>query len=114
MADQASADQFVGEAVEPVEGTFDTAAMSRGEPGLPGRFRWRGREHEVAAVLDRWKTSSGCRSGAAELYLRKHWYRLQTTDGLELQVYFERQARRGQSGKQRWWCYTVSGAEAAR
>ena len=36
-------DEFVSEAIKPVEGTFDTAGMVCGEPGLPGRFLWRGR-----------------------------------------------------------------------
>jgi hypothetical protein len=82
--------------------------MAVGEPGLPWRFVWGGREHEVAQVLDRWKTTSRCRSGSDEQYVRKHWFRLRTTDGDQMTVYFERQARSGRERKARWWLYSVS------
>jgi hypothetical protein len=42
---------FVSEAVTPEAGSFDAAAMSRGEPGLPRAFTWRGRRFEVAEVV---------------------------------------------------------------
>ena len=44
-------DEFVSEPIKPVEGTFDTGGMTRGEPGLPGRFIWRDKEYIVAEVL---------------------------------------------------------------
>lgn len=103
-------DQFVSEAIEPIDGTFDTAGMARGEPGLPGRFRWRGREYAVDEVMDRWKESGPCRNGADEVYLRKHWYKLRTDDGVVMKLYFQRQPKRGSAGKKqpRWWLYTIT------
>jgi hypothetical protein len=101
-------EQFVGERVEPVAGTMDTRAMARGEPGLPGKFVWRGEECAVAEVMGRWKETSGCRSGSDERYVRKHWYHVRTADGREMKLYFERQARSGSRKKARWWLYTVA------
>src|SRR5688572_32265738 len=44
---------------------------------LPQRFTLRGREYVVAEVLERWKTSTPDRG---EMYLRRHWFRVRTTD----------------------------------
>ena len=101
--------RFVSEALVPVEGSFDVAPMLAGEPGLPRGFRWRDREYAVARVLEKWKTTSRCHHGSPEQYVRKHWFRVLTTDGTEMELYFERQPRRGQS-KQRWWIATVADA----
>ena len=100
-------EEFVSELIEPVEGTFDTAGMTRGEPGLPSRFMWRDAEHEVAEVLEKWKESGRCKSGSSEMYLRKHWFKIRCTDGLEMTIYFERQPKSKQQSKKRWWLYTV-------
>ena len=79
---------FVSEPIEPVAGTFDSSAMSRGEPGVPARFRWRG----------------------GELYLRRHWFDLQTTCGRRITLYCERQTKNRNKPKQRWWMYAISDA----
>ena len=100
-------DEFVSEAIEPVEGTFAAAGMVRGEPGLPGRFVWRGEEYAVAEVLEKWKESGPCKSGSSEMYLRKHWFRIRCADGTEMTIYFERQPKSKQQSKKRWWLYTV-------
>jgi hypothetical protein len=42
-------EEFIGEPIQPVEGTFDPAAMTRAEPGLPRRFIWRGTEYTVTS-----------------------------------------------------------------
>jgi len=102
-------EEFISEPIEPVAGTFDTAAMTRGEPGLPGRFKWRDKEYAVADVLEAWKETGPCRSGGPERYLRKHWYKIMTEDGSEMTVYFERQPRSKRRNKVRWWLYTISG-----
>jgi hypothetical protein len=107
--------QFAGDELTPVSGTSDSAAMARGEPGLPARFTWRGREYRVAAVLSKWKTSGPCKTGGGEQYLRRHWYKLAAepceprpeADAVTLTVYCERQARGARAAKARWFVYTV-------
>ena len=84
--------------------------MCTGEPGLPARFLWRDTEYEVAKVLEKWKTTGDCHHGSAEQYVRRHWFRLETTNGTEMQVYFERQPRSRQN-KKRWWLATISTEE---
>ncbi len=102
-------EEFVSEPIKPVEGTFDIIAMTRGEPGLPGRFIWRDKEYEVADVLQTWKELGPCKSGGPEKYLRKHWFRIKTKKGLEMTIYFERQPRSKRQNKMRWWLYTING-----
>ena len=94
-----AAETFVGEAVTPVAGTFDTTGTSRGEPALPQRFLWRGREYAVAEVLERGKGYGPCPSG--EIYLRKHRYTVRTSDGSVMRIYFERRAKRP-GDRDRW------------
>ena len=101
-------EEFVSEPIKPVAGTFDTAGMTRGEPGLPGRFVWRQQEYAVAEVLEAWKESGPCRSGGPEQYLRKHWFKIRTDNGLEMTMYFERQARTKRQARNRWWLYTIN------
>ena len=101
-------EEFISESIVPVEGTFDTAGMVSGGPGLPGRFLWRDREYAVAKVLEEWKESGPCKSGSNEMYLRKHWFKILTADGLEMTIYFDRQPRSKRETKKRWWLYTIS------
>lgn len=98
--------EFVSEAITPVPGAFASAAMATGEPGLPQRFRWRDTDYEVARVLGTWKTTSGCRNGGREQYVRKHWFRVELTDGSQVEIYFDRQPRSPQK-KQRWWLASI-------
>ena len=100
-------EEFVSEPIMPVSGTFDTTGMTRGEPGVPGRFVWREKEYAVLDVLETWKESGPCRSGGSERYLRKHWFKVRTDNGLEMTMYFERQARTKRQSKKRWWLYTI-------
>ena len=100
-------DEFISEQIKPVEGTFDTAAMAQGEPGLPQRFIWRDTEYTIAKVLEKWKESGPCKGHNAEMYLRKHWFKIRCSDGTEMTIYFERQPKSKQQSKKRWWLYTV-------
>ncbi len=100
-------EKFVSETIKPLEGSFDTAAMTRGEPGLPAKFSWRDKEYTIAKVLEAWKETGPCRNGSDEIYLRKHWYKIQTTDNIIMTLYFERQARSKKQNKARWWLYTI-------
>lgn len=104
-------EEFISEPIMPVAGTFEPAAMARGEPGLPGRFIWRDKEYAVVDVLEVWKESGPCKSGGPEKYLRKHWFRIVTDNGMIMTIYFERQPRAKSQNKTRWWLYTVIGKE---
>lgn len=98
--------EFIAEPITPAEGSFTAAAMAAGEPGCPHRFRWRDDDYEVAQVLETWKTTGPCRHGSGERYVRKHWFRVLTTDGTEMEIYFDRQARSSKKSR-RWWLATV-------
>jgi hypothetical protein len=99
---------FVGEAITPEESSFSASSMATGGPGLPGVFSWRGRKHAVVEVLEQWKEAGDCRHGSGERYVRKHWFRIMTGQGLEMRIYFERQQR--SSGGSRWRLYSVRDA----
>ena len=101
-------ERFVSEVIEPIAGTMDRAGMARGEPGLPKRFVWRDREYTVAEVVETWKETSRCKTGSDEHYVRKHWFRLRTTDGTEMTLYFDRQALCKRQRKSRWWLFTIA------
>lgn len=99
---------FVSEPIVPLPGTFDAAGMSRGEPGLPRRFRWRRREFAVAQELERWREHGDCRNGSGERYVRKHGFRVRTEDGSVLRIYFQRTVGRGKiSNSARWWLHSI-------
>jgi hypothetical protein len=98
-------EEFVSEPIAPEKGSFDALAMSRGEPGLPGQFTWRDRPYAVARVMSKWKTSGRERG---ELYLRRHWFRIQTVSGERMTVYCQRQAKTARQAKSRWWVYSVT------
>jgi phosphoribosylglycinamide formyltransferase-1 len=94
---------FISEPIRPVEGGFDPGGMARGEPGLPHKFHWRKKEYVVAEVLERWKEHGDCRHGSGERYVRRHGYRVRTTDGTVMNLYFQRSAGRGKlSAASRW------------
>jgi len=98
--------RFVSEAIEPVVGGgLDTAALSAGEPSLPGAFRWRGELRQVAEVLGAGK-GYGTEGFSGEKYLRRHEWRLQMDDGTVWQVYFVRGGKRG-SKAARWFLKAV-------
>jgi phosphoribosylglycinamide formyltransferase-1 len=105
--------RFVGERIRPVRASVDTSGMAVGEPGLPMKFVWRRREHAVARVLERWKETSDCTHGSAEQYVRKHWFRIKTTAGVEMVLYFERQSRSARQAKSRWWLYSIDPDDGA-
>lgn len=99
-------ERFVSEALVPVGEVTETASMSRGEPGLPEAFQWGKETLQVSKVLEAWKEIGPCKSGK-EMYLRKHWYRLETAGGKVLKVYFERKPRTAKQAKARWWLFSV-------
>ena len=104
---------FVGQPITPADVSFAASPMALGEPGLPRKFSWQGRAFSVTEILEQWKETGDCRHGSGERYVRKHWYRIRTTEDLEMTIYFERQARsRGKPrGASRWRLYTLRTTE---
>lgn len=100
-------ERFVSELIIPVKGTFDTKAMSRGEPGFPARFYWGRMEYTVGKIVQKWKEPTPCKSGSREKYVRKHWYKIVTTNGVVMKIYFERKSMPKGQTKRRWWLYSV-------
>lgn len=100
-------EQLISEPLTPLLGEVDARRVVIGAPLLPTKFLWRGVEYTVAEVLEEWKETGPCHHGSGERYVRKHWYKLRTANGLVMKVYFERQARTARQRKQRWWLYTV-------
>jgi phosphoribosylglycinamide formyltransferase-1 len=98
-------DTFVGEAITPEDMSFSVSPMAAGKPGLPWKFSWKGRTFSVLEVLEEWKETGDCRHGSGERYVRKHWFRVKTTEDLEMRIYFERQGR--SSGGSRWRLYSI-------
>ncbi len=99
-------EQFISEPLQPSPGSFDASAMARGEPGLPRQFTWRDKPHQVDVVLQTWVTSTP-ECGGGELYLRRHWWKLRTMQGLNMTIYCQRQARSRASAKRRWFVYSI-------
>lgn len=102
---------FIGEAIVPEDTSFVVSPMTTGAPGLPQAFTWRDKKFSVAEILEQWKEAGDCHHGSGERYIRKHWFRIRTTDGLEMKLYFERQRR--SSGGSRWRLYTLRESESA-
>ena len=103
-------ESFISEPIAPLKGPRDTAAMARGEPGLPSGFRWREEDYEILDRIDGWKTSSpeGGKAGN-EVYLRRHYFVLRMSDKTLWTVYFTRQG--GSKPKSRWFLYTIAEEE---
>ena len=103
---------FVSEPITPREGSFDTAGMARGEPGLPRQFRWRKKEYVVAEVLEQGREHGDCSNGSGERYVRRHTYRVRTADGTLFRLYFQRSFGRGKfQARRRWWVQSMEAAK---
>jgi phosphoribosylglycinamide formyltransferase-1 len=103
--------EFICQELTPVAGLADAAMMARGQPGLPRRFTWRNVQYEIVGVIETWKTQGPCRHGSGEMYLRRHWYKIQVNPRLVMTVYCDRQAKNRRKPKSRWWVYTVTPLE---
>ena len=106
---------FVSEPLVPLDASFDTNLMARGEPGVPQKFRWRNKEWTVAAILESRREYGDCRHGSGERYVRRHVYRVRTADGTLFQLYFQRSFGRGKwQARRRWWVRSVEAGEEAK
>jgi Family of unknown function (DUF6504) len=92
--------KFVSRPLVPTgEGLLTPASGS--EPPIPRAFRWDRRTLVIASVVRAWRSTKDDRGDA---YLKRHWFDLQTECGRRIEVYFDREARRGAP---RWWLYTI-------
>ncbi len=98
--------RFISEPIEPLLGSFDTAAMSRGEPGLPAGFVWRGRTVRIVGCERRWAELRPEATGG-ELYLRRHYWTLDMDDGTTWTVYCLRRPPRPRRLTALWYLYTI-------
>jgi Family of unknown function (DUF6504) len=96
--------RFVGEPIRPQAGSGSLAAMSRGEPGLPVAFTWRDRRYEIATVVSSWK---GHGEDRGDVYVRRHWYDIETACGARMRIYFDRNPGRSKSKLGRWWLFSI-------
>jgi len=108
----ADRETFIGEPIQPKLGSFDTAAMATGGPGLPRLFAWRGNEYKVAVVLKTWRTREpGVGMDSDYTYVRKHFYRVKTTAGDVMTLYFDRKPLGGRGKhKIRWFLFSIAQA----
>lgn len=100
--------KFVSEPIKPDINTMRTHVLASGEPSMPAKFLWRDKEYKVNAVLARWHETGKCKHGSNEQYVRRHWFIVRTKCGLEMQIYFERQAQSARDRMNRWWLYSIS------
>lgn len=107
MYDHKDDEQFIGEPIVPDAATFDTARMSAGEPGLPGRFVWHDKTYTVEKVLSTWHKTSPCTHGSGEMYVRRHYYKVLAESGERMTLYFDRHPRRNESKGPRWWLLSM-------
>lgn len=109
MPSQYSHIEFISEPVKPDKGTFDTAAMARGEPGIPDGFVWREKHYQITDLIDCWKESeSENHTVSGEKYYRKRFFVVRVNTNEIMTLYALRHTKTGQSAKQRWWLYTIT------
>jgi uncharacterized protein DUF6504 len=92
--------RFVSAPLTPRGDGFITSADGNAPP-VPDAFTWKEGEFHVAAVLRSWRSS---KTDRGDTYLKRHWFELQTAEGPTIEVYYDREARKGAS---HWWLYTV-------
>ena len=84
-------EQFVCEPIIVDSSSVPLVALAKGAPACPRRFRWRGQDHEVVAVLE---TSKQLRAhDSPETYVRSHSFRVVTNTNLEMVLRCDRQVR---------------------
>ncbi len=99
--------RFIGETIKPLTETCDFSAAAPGEPCLPREFVWGEKHIEIIEVIRTWRSVGPCRHGSPEMYVRKHWYEVATSEGV-MKIYFERQPRRGKTrSSERWWLFSI-------
>jgi Family of unknown function (DUF6504) len=97
--------KFVGRPLAVAGDGFITPANGS-RPPVPRAFVWEERTLVVTALLRSWRST---KSDRGDTYLKRHWFELETACGLKIEVYYDREARRGASP---WWLYTVQDLNA--
>ncbi len=92
--------RFISRPIAPAGDAFVTPATGS-EPPVPAAFTWEGRTLNVNQVVRTWRSIKGDRG---DNYLKRHWFELETAEGHRIEVYFDREARRGAP---QWWLYTI-------
>jgi hypothetical protein len=92
--------RFISRPLVPAGEGFITEANGS-EPPVPARFEWSGRSLAIASVVRTWRSTKSDRGDA---YLKRHWFELRTEEGATIEVYYDRESRRGASP---WWLYTI-------
>jgi hypothetical protein len=92
--------RFISRPLVPAGEGFITEANGS-EPPVPARFEWAGRYLAIASVVRTWRSTKTDRGDA---YLKRHWFQLRTEEGATIEVYYDRESRRGASP---WWLYTI-------
>ena len=101
-------ERLISEAIVPIrDEALDRAPAAGGDPIPPVRFRWGDREVTVAAVLEQWKGLSPRAANVRGQYVRRHWYRVRTTDGDVMTIYLVRTAANAPRHRPGWWLYSV-------
>lgn len=99
--------EFISESITPDAGTHDTAAMARGQAGLPTGFTWRGTHYAIVETISEWKASEAEDHAGGERYYRKHFWRVRVDSGETMTLYAVRHTKPGENAKRRWWLYTI-------
>jgi hypothetical protein len=70
-------------------------------PPIPSAFTWKEGDFHVTSVLRSWRST---KTDRGDTYLKRHWFKLQAAEGQCIEIYYDREARRGAS---HWWLYTI-------
>jgi hypothetical protein len=92
--------KFAGRPLKP-SGTGFFSEATGSEPPVPRAFLWDDRLLEIVEVVRSWR---GTKDDRGDTYLKRHWFELRTRDDARIEVYFDREARRG---KAQWWLYAI-------
>lgn len=99
-------ERLISEAIKPIRDEAAEPAPT-GDPIPPTRFRWRDRDVMVAAVLEKWKGLSPRAANVRGQYVRRHWFRVRTADGVVMTLYLVRTAAGKSQHRPGWWLYSV-------
>lgn len=92
--------RFASAALTPLGDGFITTADGSAPP-IPNVFSWKEGEFHVTRVLRSWRST---KTDRGDTYLKRHWFELETAERQRIEVYYDREARKGAS---HWWLYTI-------